>query len=141
MEFFQSVMHTKEACRCWLGSKYHCNYFWKSDIPTKVKCFTGLVIKRACLTQEVLQKKGRQLVPRCFPSNMTGETKKHLFLHCKFTAQLWNLFINITSMSWTMPEHTSDLLSCWISRGGSKSQKRWWRLIPSCMVGKKWKMF
>ena len=28
----------------------------------KVKCFTWLVIKRACLTQEVLQKKGRQLV-------------------------------------------------------------------------------
>ncbi|KAG5627257.1 hypothetical protein H5410_012475 [Solanum commersonii] len=54
-------MHTKEACRCWLASKYHWNYFWKSDIPTKAKCFTGLVIKRACLTQEVLQKKGRQL--------------------------------------------------------------------------------
>ncbi|WMV21816.1 hypothetical protein MTR67_015201 [Solanum verrucosum] len=42
------------------------NYFWKGDIPTKVKCFTWLVIKRACLTQEVLQKKGRQLVPRTY---------------------------------------------------------------------------
>ena len=25
------------------------NYFWKSSIPTKVMCFTWLVIKRACL--------------------------------------------------------------------------------------------
>lgn len=22
------------------GPKYHWNYFWKSDIPTKMKCFT-----------------------------------------------------------------------------------------------------
>ena len=36
------------------GPKYNWNYFWKSEIPTKVKCFTLLVIKRACLTGEVL---------------------------------------------------------------------------------------
>uniref|UniRef100_A0A0V0IIL0 Putative ovule protein n=1 Tax=Solanum chacoense TaxID=4108 RepID=A0A0V0IIL0_SOLCH len=89
-------------------------------MPAKVKGFTWLVIRRACLTQEVLQKKGRQLVPRCFLCNITGETNKHLFLHCKFTTQLWNLFLNITSTSWTMPEHTSDLLSCWIRRGKIK---------------------
>ena len=46
--------------------KYNWKYFWKSDFPTKVKCFTWLVIKRACLREHVLQKKGRQLVPRCF---------------------------------------------------------------------------
>ncbi|KAG5622018.1 hypothetical protein H5410_007236 [Solanum commersonii] len=32
-----------------------------------------------------------------------------------------------------MPEHTADLMSCWIRRGGSKSQKKWWRIIPSCI--------
>ena len=42
--------------------KHLWKYFWKGDSPKKVKCFTWLVIKRACLTQEVLQKKGRQLV-------------------------------------------------------------------------------
>ncbi|WMV52984.1 hypothetical protein MTR67_046369 [Solanum verrucosum] len=42
-------------------------------------------------------------------------------------------------MNWTMPEHTSDLLSCWIRRGGSKSQKRWWKLIPSCVWWRVWK--
>ena len=67
--------------------KYNWNYFWKSDIPTKVKCFTGLVIRRACLMGEVLQKKGIKL-PRCFLCNQTWETNNHLFLHCKFTAQI-----------------------------------------------------
>ncbi|WMV08386.1 hypothetical protein MTR67_001771, partial [Solanum verrucosum] len=104
---------------------------WRGLIPTKVKCFTWLVIKRACLTQEVLQKKGMQLVPRCFLCNLTGQTNKHLFLHYKFTTQIWELFLYITGFSWTMLEHTSDLSSCWIRRGVSKIQKKWWKLIPS----------
>ena len=37
-----------------------------------------------------------------------------------------------------MPEHTSDLLSCWIRRGGSKTQNRWWRIIPSCIWWSVW---
>lgn len=37
-----------------------------------------------------------------------------------------------------MPEHTADLMSCWIRRGGSKSQKKW-RIIPSCIWWAVWK--
>ncbi|WMV07056.1 hypothetical protein MTR67_000441 [Solanum verrucosum] len=38
-----------------------------------------------------------------------------------------------------MPEHTADLLSCWIRRGGSKSQKKWWKMIPSCIWWTIWR--
>lgn len=117
------------------GPKHLRNYFWKGDILKKVKCFTWLVIKRACLTQEVLQKTGRQLVPRCFLCNLTGETNRHLLVQYIFTAQIWNLFLNISSVNWIMPKHTSDLLNCWVRRGGSKSRKRCWRLISSCIYG------
>ncbi|WMV44197.1 hypothetical protein MTR67_037582, partial [Solanum verrucosum] len=113
---------------------------WRGLIPTKVKCFTWLVIKRACLTQEVLQKKGMQLVPRCFLCNLTGETNSHLFLHCTFTAQIWSMFLNFSEVKWTMPEHTVVLLSCWIRRGGSKRQKTWWNLIPHCIWWTVWKV-
>ncbi|WMV30348.1 hypothetical protein MTR67_023733 [Solanum verrucosum] len=59
--------------------KHLWNYFWKGDIPTKVKCFTWLVIKGACLTQEVLQKKGRQLVPRTYIKRVEelGKERRH----------------------------------------------------------------
>lgn len=60
------------------------------------ECFTWLVEKKACLTHDVLQKKGRIVVTRCFLCNETGETNSHLFLHCEFTAQLWNLFCSLT---------------------------------------------
>ena len=33
---------------------------------------------------------------------VTEETNKHFFLHCKYTAQLWNLFLNITGYSWAI---------------------------------------
>lgn len=32
-------------------------------------------------------------------------------------------FINLAKVNWSMPEHTADLLRCWIERGGSKSRK------------------
>lgn len=37
---------------------------WENIAPTKVRCFSWLVARRACLTQEVLQRKGLPLVPR-----------------------------------------------------------------------------
>lgn len=60
-------------------------------------------------------------------------------LYCKVTAQIWALFTSIANINWTMPEHTTDLLSCWIKRGSSKSQKRWWRSVPACIWWTIWK--
>ncbi|WMV18075.1 hypothetical protein MTR67_011460 [Solanum verrucosum] len=34
-----------------------------------------------------------------------------------------------------MPEHTADLLSCWIRKKGSKSQKKWWRIFQLAYGG------
>ena len=39
---------------------------WKSNIPTKIKCFTWKVCRRPCLTQEKLKKRGFEIVSRCF---------------------------------------------------------------------------
>lgn len=55
---------------------------WKNIAPTKVKCFTWLVVRKECLTYEVLQMKGRVVVIRCFLCNEIGEINNHLFLHC-----------------------------------------------------------
>ena len=114
-------------------------YVWKNIAPTKVKCFTWLVVRKACLTHEVLQKKGRVVVTRCFLCNETRETSNQLFLQRKFTTQLWNMFFSLTKTVWTMPKHTADLMSYWMKRGGSKSQKKWWRIIPSCIWWSVWR--
>ncbi|WMV36518.1 hypothetical protein MTR67_036414 [Solanum verrucosum] len=115
------------------------NTIWKSVAPAKVKCFTWLVARKKCLTHEAMQKRGINIVSRCLLCKEALETNKHLFMHCKVTAQVWALFTSIANEYWTMPEHTSDLLSCWIKRGGSKSQKRWWRTVPACIWWIIWK--
>ncbi|WMV56021.1 hypothetical protein MTR67_049406 [Solanum verrucosum] len=68
-----------------------------------------------------MQKRRINIVSRCLLCKEALETNKHLFMHCKVTAQVWALFTSIANEYWTMPEHTSDLLSCWIKRGGNKS--------------------
>ncbi|WMV38706.1 hypothetical protein MTR67_032091 [Solanum verrucosum] len=112
---------------------------WKSNTPTKIKCFTWLVCRRACLTQERLKKRGFQIVSRCFFCHEKEETNNHLFLHCRVTAQIWYLFQSIIQDPWVVPEHTADLLNCWMRRGGSKTQKKWWNLVPSCIWWSIWK--
>ncbi|WMV47512.1 hypothetical protein MTR67_040897 [Solanum verrucosum] len=68
---------------------------WKCNTPTKVKCFTWLVSKRACLTQEKLKRRGFQIVSRCF-CHEKEETNNHLFLHCRITVQVWHMVLSIS---------------------------------------------
>lgn len=64
---------------------------------------------------------------RCLLCNNEAEvTNNHLFLHCRITPQIWTLFLSLTDTKWIMAEHTADLTSCWIERGGTKSSKKWW---------------
>uniref|UniRef100_A0A0V0I8W3 Putative ovule protein n=1 Tax=Solanum chacoense TaxID=4108 RepID=A0A0V0I8W3_SOLCH len=61
-------------------------------------------------------------------------------MHCKVTTQVWAMFTSIAGINWIMPEHTADLLSCWIRRGGSKSQKRsGGQSQPACIWWTIWK--
>ena len=110
---------------------------WKK--PGKVRCFSWLVTRRACLTHEKLQRRGFEIASWCSLCNETNDTNSHLFLHCKVTAQLWVIFLRRAHTNWTMPEHTADLLSCWVRRGESKSQKKWWNMIPSCIWWTIWR--
>uniref|UniRef100_A0A0V0IU04 Putative ovule protein n=1 Tax=Solanum chacoense TaxID=4108 RepID=A0A0V0IU04_SOLCH len=96
---------------------------WRSMAPTKVKCFSWLVVRKACLTHEALQKRKFHLDSICPLCMEPNETNSHLFLHCKVTSQVWSLFITLAGESWTMPEHTADLLSCWIEGEGAKARR------------------
>ncbi|WMV36972.1 hypothetical protein MTR67_030357 [Solanum verrucosum] len=65
---------------------------WKCRIPYKVSCFIWLLAKDAALTQDNVMKRGITLCSRCVLCGETSETVNHLFLHCKFTQQLWRVF-------------------------------------------------
>ena len=105
---------------------------------TKVKCFSWLVTRRACSTHEKLKRRGFYIASWYSLYNEAEETNNHVFLHCKVTTQLWNLFLGLTHTEWIIPKHTADLLSYWISKGGRKSKKKW-IIILSCIWWCIWK--
>ncbi|XP_055800457.1 uncharacterized protein LOC129869915 [Solanum dulcamara] len=138
-KFSVSRIYGKEVSRMPENKTGPWKHVWESMAATKVKCFAWFVIRKACLTHEILQKKGLPIVSRCMLCSEARETNNHLFLHCKVTSQLWTMFLSLTETKWSMPEHTTDLLSCWIRRGGSKTQKKWWRIIPHCIWWTIWR--
>uniref|UniRef100_A0A0V0GPU6 Putative ovule protein n=1 Tax=Solanum chacoense TaxID=4108 RepID=A0A0V0GPU6_SOLCH len=61
---------------------------WKARAPFKVVLLTWLVVWKACLTHDKLQRKGFHLCSRCFLCHQEAEANGHLFLHCSITRQL-----------------------------------------------------
>lgn len=88
---------------------------WKSRIPHTVSCFVfvWLLTKEVVLTQDNVMKKGKTLCSRCFLCGETLETVNHVFLHCKYTQQLWRIVLRLKGISRTMPRKVSETLMCW----------------------------
>ncbi|WMV37276.1 hypothetical protein MTR67_030661 [Solanum verrucosum] len=96
---------------------------WKVKVPFKVACSTLLLAKQATLTQDNLRKKGHQICSRCSFCECEIEKINHLFLHCRETVKLWQIFINLRGISWTMPRSVKEALACW-NRDGNQSGHR-----------------
>ncbi|WMV12818.1 hypothetical protein MTR67_006203 [Solanum verrucosum] len=112
---------------------------WKIKVPLKVACFTWLVIRRACLTHEVLQRRGIQICSKCYMCGQKTEVNGHLFLHCKIATDLWNMFVFILGVNWTMPRTTFEVLTHWQGIGKRGSKEDWWKNIPACIWWTLWK--
>lgn len=98
-------------------------FIWKTNAPTKVLCFTWLVARKEVLTRR-LRRRGFHLCSRCLFCELNSKTNSHLFLHCSFTYQLWQLFLNLVGIKWYMPANTLDLLKSWNNLGGIVRQKK-----------------
>jgi len=112
---------------------------WKGRIPYKVSCFIWLLAKEAALTQDNVMKRGITLCSRCFLCGETSETVNHLFLHCKFTQQLWRVFLSLKGISWAMPRRITEALKSWEEAGVLAKDRTRWRIIPASIWWATWK--
>lgn len=106
---------------------------WKVKVPLEVACFTWLPAKKAALTQDNLCKRGYQLCSRCFLWGGEAETINHLFLHCKWTSQLWRIFTGVRGIQWVMPRGVLKVLDSWSNEGHLANQKERWNVVPACI--------
>lgn len=103
---------------------------WKIKIPHKVSGFTWQEIRRACLTHDVLQRRGTQSCSRCCMCGKEAEVNRYLFLHCKRVVNLWDMFICVLRVNWVMPRTTSDIQRQWEGVGRRRrSKKDRWKCI------------
>lgn len=114
-------------------------HIWKVKVPYKVACFTWLVIRESVLTRDNLRKRGIPIVSRCYLCGNDAETISHLFLYCRVTSQLWDLFINLRGARWVMPGRTSELLLCWNTEIEFTTDKNRWKIVPATIWWTIWK--
>ena len=92
-------------------------------MPHKVACFTWLLAKEAVLTLDNVAKRGISLCNRCSLCGKANETVRDLFLHCNFTGQLWQIFLNLRGISWCMPSKIDETLFDWEMAGVGATKK------------------
>lgn len=110
---------------------------WKPKVPYKVKCFTWFLEQQVVLTHENLNKRGHQLASRCYLCGEQDEPVKHLFLHCKWTEQLWRMFTSLKGIRWVKPGCIRGVPSSWIRDGNVTKEERW-KIVPICIWWSIW---
>jgi hypothetical protein len=76
---------------------------WKSKAPMKCRLFMWLAVHKRCLTADNLQKRNWPHNPTCALCQAADEDCTHLFLHCRFTQQVWQRFRTWTKASFPIP--------------------------------------
>ncbi|KAF3663695.1 hypothetical protein FXO37_11846 [Capsicum annuum] len=59
------------------------------------------------------------------------ETVNHLFLHCKWTDQLWQMFINMRKLIWVKPGRIKEVLKSWNRDGNAAKKEERWKIVPA----------
>lgn len=79
------------------------------------------------------------MVSRCYLCGQSVEAVNHLFLYCKMTSQIWDLFISLRGIRCTMPGRTSEALTSWTTEGESSTHKDRRRNVPVTIRWTIWK--
>ncbi|WMV20471.1 hypothetical protein MTR67_013856 [Solanum verrucosum] len=119
--------------------KWPWKQIWRVKVPQKVACLTWLLANEAVLTLDNVAKRGISLYNICSLCGKDTETVKHLFLHCNFTDQLWQIFLNLRGISWSMPSKIDETLFNWEEAGVGATNRERWRMIPACIWWTIWR--
>jgi hypothetical protein len=111
---------------------------WKSKAPPRVSFFVWTAALGRILTTDNLRRRRVLVLDYCWLCKRNGESIPHLLMHCSFSTEIWNFFLNIFGISWVMPCGIVDLLCCW--GGGCRNTRirKVWGMVPLCIFWCLW---
>jgi hypothetical protein len=106
------------------SAKFACaKPIWKSKAPMKCKFFMWLVVHRRCLTADNLQKRGWPHNATCPLCSVADETCTHLFVHCRFSHQVWRKVRDWAKVDFPIPNSNFSSTEEWWLRARKKAPK------------------
>jgi hypothetical protein len=96
------------------NSRFACaKAIWKSKAPMNCKFFMWLVVHKRCLTADNLQRRGWPHTSCCVLCQTSNEDCTHLFVHCRFSHQVWISFREWTNANFPVPSNTFRSTEDW----------------------------
>lgn len=94
--------------------RFACNKpIWRSKAPPRCKFFMWLAVHGKCLTADNLLRRGWPANTSCPLCLSELENCTHLFVHCRFTQQLWRLLKSRFGALFTTPDDRFSCIEDW----------------------------
>ena len=113
---------------------------WEVWVQPKVSFFAWEATWGKVLTLDLVQKRGRSLVNRCFLCHIEEESIGHLFVHCVKTRVLWKLPFALFKVSWVLPSSVRKTLLGWHGSFVGNKRRKVWRADSLCLFWTIWKI-
>ena len=98
------------------------NGIWVENVPSKLAFFAWEATWGRVLTLDRLQKRGWQLLNRCYLCGSEEENVNHLLIHCTVVRVLWEIVLGVFGAQWVFPETVKEVVLSW--KGSFVGKKR-----------------
>jgi hypothetical protein len=89
------------------------NLVWHPDRIPKINSFIWLVAHNKILTAENLRKRGMHGASRCVLCQQQEESLQHLFFHCIYSKEVWEIALGDLSHFMNWPNKVMDFFNNW----------------------------
>lgn len=107
---------------------------WSKFILPRMSLHAWKVLRGRVMPDDFLQRRGEVLVSRCNLCGASTESLDHVFLHCSFSAAIWNHFSSFFEFP-VLPISILDVLLMGINNGRSPQIKELWLI---CFTSDLW---
>jgi hypothetical protein len=114
---------------------------WKSKAPMRCRFFMWLVVHKRCLTADNLARRGWPHNTFCPLCTIANENGIHLFLHCRFSKQVWERVRTWSRANFPIPDDTFGNTEEWWLMARKRAPKNICRDFDTVAILVHWRIW